>query len=487
MFSFVSHSIGLVQLNLDGSPKLDENGNTILAYTNDDIMSLSRAWTGFNLQPNRGNIEARWSNPIDPMKIEAAWRDLFPKSDATGGYIGDYYPLCEDLPERAFLHQGATYRFLGSSSLPTLMTDPIQFAEYDDTVRVVLDPSSPLRMELCNPDDSDNCQYPNTVILPDTKTCMGVECEVDEIRVVQVASDAFYEYVRTPCVNQAFYNNARKLSPYSRNDRSGVMCGNPVLPEASEACCSFGSATAYRNSKYDGERMSFESASERCKEDSKDICDFAGLRGDYHKIRYAYYWTSQDCFIRVKIKNDGWVTIVHQTYDTIASDTAFQVPHMRDENENWFKVYWTDDKYPKAENQCDGVCDVVDGDSCLCGTSVSKRRGFSGVPGSVEEIVEKLFIGFPNPNVYNSESYTATYDHKTGVTTHVKDNLFDSSTVFEFSDDKGRDFFVKNSIETVQVRGLQNGLSTGYSFRNAPQFMSFVPTGECSFHIFLFQ
>jgi len=28
------------------------------------------------------------------MKIQSGWRDKFPKTDMTGGYIGDGYPLC---------------------------------------------------------------------------------------------------------------------------------------------------------------------------------------------------------------------------------------------------------------------------------------------------------------------------------------------------------------------------------------------------------
>ena len=71
-------SMGLVQLNMDGSPKRDEYGSTLLSYTNDDIMSFSRAWTGFTLQSRRGNIEGR-DNRLDPMRIEAEWRDKFPK------------------------------------------------------------------------------------------------------------------------------------------------------------------------------------------------------------------------------------------------------------------------------------------------------------------------------------------------------------------------------------------------------------------------
>ena len=63
-------TIGLIKLNMDGSPKLDMGGNTILTYTNDEVESLSRAWTGFTLQSPRGNMEGS-SNEIDPMTIIA--------------------------------------------------------------------------------------------------------------------------------------------------------------------------------------------------------------------------------------------------------------------------------------------------------------------------------------------------------------------------------------------------------------------------------
>ena len=41
-------SVGLKKLNMDGSPQLDDQGKTILAYTNADIVEYARAWTGFS-------------------------------------------------------------------------------------------------------------------------------------------------------------------------------------------------------------------------------------------------------------------------------------------------------------------------------------------------------------------------------------------------------------------------------------------------------
>eukprot|EP00957_Ditylum_brightwellii_P122977 9376370-Ditylum_brightwellii.AAC.1 len=41
---------------MDGTKKL-ENGEPIPTYTNDDVMSYSRAWTGFSANIYRGNNE----------------------------------------------------------------------------------------------------------------------------------------------------------------------------------------------------------------------------------------------------------------------------------------------------------------------------------------------------------------------------------------------------------------------------------------------
>ena len=58
-----------------------------------------------------------------PMRVD--WHDLFPKSDLSGGYLGEKnYPLCIDLPDRHFLREGATFRLLGSRNRPELVEDP---------------------------------------------------------------------------------------------------------------------------------------------------------------------------------------------------------------------------------------------------------------------------------------------------------------------------------------------------------------------------
>ena len=41
-------TIGLVELNLDGSAKRDDMGVAIKTYNSHDIVSFARAWTGFD-------------------------------------------------------------------------------------------------------------------------------------------------------------------------------------------------------------------------------------------------------------------------------------------------------------------------------------------------------------------------------------------------------------------------------------------------------
>ena len=372
-------TIGLLQLKMDGSPKLDVDGNTILAYTNDDVMSLSRVWTGFDLQLRRGNIEGG-SNRLDPMRIVPSWRDQFPKSDTTQGYIGDSYPLCSDFPSKSFLRHGATYRFLGSSRLPELMEDPIEFATEDTITTVVLEETSSLRELICNEDETGTCNFKNSVTLSNNYNCTGIECEIDTLRVVQVTANTYYEYVPLPCVNYIFYNDPVKISP--RYGTYEAICADPRLPVASEACCSVGENYASRNSKYSGERVTLERAESRCADVSKEVCDFYKVDGPGH-LNSGHFWTSDSCILQVKVKQDGMVAIVHKPSDFFELEL-----HVSDNNENYFKVYWGKGGYPTVDNDCGNVCEVLSEGACLCNTKEIERIVFTDKP-SKSEVMEK--------------------------------------------------------------------------------------------------
>ncbi len=235
------------------------------------------------------------SNRVDPMRIEASWRDKFPKSDMLGGYIGDGYPLCVDLPAKMWLRRGAKYRLLGSKHTPELMEDDPAFKNDVTMKQFVLDAGSNLKNVLCNADSSGNCQYAMTVTLESNLDCVGDECNVDTARVVDVGGGMYYEYVSPACVEQAFYRDAKKVIFKERYQDSS--CANPLLPYASEACCSVADVAAYRSPDYnfDQERVLFSTAGARCAAMGKQLCDFNYINDlDWHKK--GYHWSKFKAF-----------------------------------------------------------------------------------------------------------------------------------------------------------------------------------------------
>ena len=159
-------------------------------------MSYARIFTGFNTQLGRSNLETRKGNGspnyIDPMRIITDWRDVFPKMDLYDGYVGDGLPLCADLPNRAFLRVGATWRYLGRSSLSQLQSDP---SYYDDAWALAephLAPAastSALHRALCRPAASaagGHCRFPSELTLSANLPCDGLECAIDEPRVARI-------------------------------------------------------------------------------------------------------------------------------------------------------------------------------------------------------------------------------------------------------------------------------------------------------------
>lgn len=224
------------------------------------------------------------------MRIESSWRDKFPKSDMTGGYIGDGYPLCADLPSKMFLRRGASYRLLGSKHTPERMEDDPAFKDDLTMKKFVLEAGSKLKEALCNPDASGKCQYAMTVTLESNLPCTGKECQADTARVVDAGDGIYYEYVSPACVDQAFYRNAKKIIFKDRMRDSS--CANPLLPYASEACCSTADVAAYRNPEYiyDQERVLFSTAASRCEAMGKTLCDFNYINDlDWHKK--GYHWS----------------------------------------------------------------------------------------------------------------------------------------------------------------------------------------------------
>eukprot|EP00418_Pyrodinium_bahamense_P033580 CAMPEP_0179154944 /NCGR_PEP_ID=MMETSP0796-20121207/75443_1 /TAXON_ID=73915 /ORGANISM="Pyrodinium bahamense, Strain pbaha01" /LENGTH=107 /DNA_ID=CAMNT_0020856375 /DNA_START=42 /DNA_END=362 /DNA_ORIENTATION=+ len=99
---------------------VDSHGEALPTYDNENVMNFARVFTGFRpYQHLRTNVEKARSVPmknlIDPLEMVGSFHDMYPKPDLNGNYLGDGYPLCSDLPKRAFLAKGARFDFVGYS------------------------------------------------------------------------------------------------------------------------------------------------------------------------------------------------------------------------------------------------------------------------------------------------------------------------------------------------------------------------------------
>jgi len=452
-------TIGLSVLNDDGTPVMDPvTGKPFETYTNEDIESFARAWTGFDRTAARGNYEETRTgtadNRLDPMRIIPDWRDPFPKTNLNGGFIGDGYLLCKDLPAQSFLKKGAGYRLLGGKSSPDLMRDPTFFAEdaSNAILRVELDISSQLYQRLYN---SGNYEVSVELEVDLICTTGTVECDVDTLRVVKVGS-IYYEYVERPCVQMAFYDNGKQIQ-LRDNYRRGQMCANTDLAQAREACCREDRVSEMRSVMetgvtyfYEGERMAYDTARDRCVAYGRDLCLFEYINispDDYYK-RKGYHWTNNDCGINVKVNSEGYIAIVHDAMSTYKDTIPWLV---EEENTlNWFRVFWNDGTYPGSSetNTCEANnCKPMTDGSCLCKTTVTDSAVFTNINVSKENIMSQLFIGAQGPQ----DDSTRT-DIDDNVAVHRVGGNVDRSTVFEIRD-KGRTMYLKNMLSTVNLEG----------------------------------
>ena len=62
-------SVGLVQLNMDGTPKRDSSGKVLETYSQKDVIEITRALTGWDFVPNPTNLQnnRNWANFGKPM------------------------------------------------------------------------------------------------------------------------------------------------------------------------------------------------------------------------------------------------------------------------------------------------------------------------------------------------------------------------------------------------------------------------------------
>ena len=454
-------TIGLKQLNMDGTPVLDSNGKTIQTYDSNDILSLAKIWTGFQRSVSRANVESVDArNRNDPLRISPTRRDRFPKSDLSNGYIGDTYPLCVDIPSRAFLRVGAKYRLLGSLSLPELRNET--WTTSKNTQRLVLPPSSNLFKKLCAKGTSGSCSFPNVVVLENNLVCDGVECELDTIQVLKI-ENVYYEYIRIPCVELAFFN-AGITTAMAESSNARSVCANPTLPIAAEACCassSTGNLDAIPACKISAERMTYETAQNRCTSIGRELCQYRSMTATEKCPDVGTYWTNESCTMQLKIANDGQVAIVHP-YEWTSYDVTVDTP-------SFFKAYWVDDLYPTVENNCGGgACQIYE-NTCICNIGVTAAPVFTALPENSASILQQLPIGNVNIAMYDSNTFipTAYRDYRYF---HTTASCCSDATFFEVTDTNGQIKLLRNVRSTVTISG------TSYQFRNPPQFNSVLFT-----------
>lgn len=394
-------------------------------------------------------------------------------------YVGEGYPLCSDLPAQHFLKQGATFILLGADPNPERHQDPSTWWD-DAPKRLSLSADSNLGQKLCakaSRKKTAPCTFPAKVVLDEDIVCDGVECQLDSLRTFEVAPGIFYEYIRQPCVHQAFYNNAVLISRI-RGTQGGsqgkYMCGDPRMESGSTSCCvapADSSSSREGAELFSGERVSFDKASDRCTAIGKQLCLLPSLTStecgsassnggcDRDGVEY---WSTTPCGLRAKIDREGKVAIIHAP-DGIANTNVEKM--VQQNTKMFFRTDWENQASINAllqdyENECVAAgceTDPVDG-YCVCDvSSVLDTPVYTSdteiINTPIEELLSRMTIGALDP----SETGTPV---KEGVTKYLE------GTVFQIVDHNGISHFRKNVKSYV---GVGNG---SLSFRNAVHFIS---------------
>jgi hypothetical protein len=312
-------TIGLWQLEQNGTRKLDTAGEPIATYSNDDVATFAKIWTGFDYQLYRGNVEKPLfgvaPNFVDPTVLKPEWRDRFPKTKLDAGYVGDKnYPLCSELAPGHFLAKGATYQYLGTNSLEGAALDggswiaSVQTVPEYESVRFAPSASeSTLYNRLCAAGSTGQCTFPLEVVLDVTIPCHGMECRVEQVDSVLMvegrnATKVWYSYVSPPCVNLALFNEGKYVNSekYNSGWKDESHCVDPTTPAAAVICCA-ASTTSTSGSR------------------ENDIFNKEAPMGDVHLGIHAVHATEQVAYIYPLSTNH---TLMHLcTYAPIHSYT----------------------------------------------------------------------------------------------------------------------------------------------------------------------
>jgi len=400
-------------------------------------------------------------------------------------YVGDGYPLCADLPEQQFLKKGAIYRILGAKSNPDFAPEG-NWVKGKSPARLSLDTaSSALASAICNTNSDGECDGKNVVILPADVACYGIECDILEVRSVEVAPGLWYEYIRPPCVNQAFYDNAKSLYRINKKDGQN-LCGNPSQLDATTVCCDPNDSKgriSKRPELFSTERVSFEKAEQRCAAEGLPVCssmppNFAfecnNEEGPYAcDSRDTFHWLSAPCVMSAKVSPEGNVAIVHQPSIAVGDLANSTLREVSSDTKSFFRTDWQPspafaniedfikDFVANCESISDCFIDDTDG-NCQCKVAVEETMAIENESEltSVEKVLAIATIGAVVPDGVSFVS--------TGLAGLNKfpSGLMTKDTIFEVTDIVGRIHYRKNILSIAQ---LGDG---SIQFRNPVSFWS---------------
>jgi len=370
-----------------------------------------------------------------------------------GNYLGDGYPLCTDLPNKAFLAKGAKYEFVGYAFQGDVYAPPQSSGLYQALSKSTL-----------------------IVNLEEDLACKGEECSFQRISVVRVR-DAFYEYVAPTCVHLFIYNG-QSVQSFER--AWDTKCVGPDTPVAGFACCSgctdnptgfmrgksmtcdnsetflarhcnknpfwrdhkFCQRTCWKiNNKWEGKlaydgddcsagaykerlacdsslkRVSLAIADRRCKRLGMSLCSKRPAATCSNSK--SYLWTGNSCSLSVRVHEDGKVSGNTQHHQ-----------------QSKFEVVWG----------ANGAAPAGDYKA-----AVRVQKVFPRVPKK-SDLLARLKIGAFRPTT------SCTHSCNGVVKAYTTSGIFDDKTVFEC---EGR--FYKNAESTVHV--------DTWTFRNPPVFV----------------
>lgn len=473
-----------------------------------------------------------------------SWRDYLPKRGLNGQYIGDKYPctcneqqqthcesivqqnllqnfhvnvsqsnfvfcpivsqfvVCYDLPRKPFLREGAKFRLLGGTlrgrhrwlqAVHPWVHDYIE--SLDEFIE--LNSTSGLYDTLCQ-DDGNDCTYPPTVTLTSNLVCSESECDVDTVRIVKV-NDIFYEFLRQPCIQQIFYEGAKKV--IGDSDYAQVMCAHPKMAVATEVCCDIQGLElspdyGVRPCSYLGERSSYEANIDSCAALGGYTCDPARLTLEWHDTGSissdcqiernvdnrthgwnVWHWTNTSCSIQAKVLGNGLLAVVYDAEKTRkrrGKGTYPETAHYVNANEtfSYFSVHWQrnstgDEQYPSIANDCGfGTCERLADDSCLCNTTVDDSPVFSALPSAQEALDELQYGAFP-PSLYDDSSYEIIASSDEVIAYGIVGILsFSQETIFELVDpyDSSKKIYLKNMKSEATVSGWNRTMGNVFSW-----------------------